>query len=93
MPWSTSTASARSGCDDVLIHGWDVSEDDGLFVAVRQGDLSEYQVRYGAAESVEARDEGELWILCDAQLRLGERLATAEGLAAAAQRRRMLRVT
>ncbi len=77
----------------MLIHGWDVTEDDGLLVAVRQGALSEYQVRHGAAGSVEARDEGELWIVCDAQLRLAERLATAEGLAVTAQRRRMLRAT
>jgi hypothetical protein len=77
----------------MLIHGWDVSEDDGLLVAVRQGSLSDYQEQYGAAGSVEARDEGELWILCDAQTRLAERLATAEGLAMTAQRRRMLRAT
>ncbi len=77
----------------MLIHGWDVAEDDGLLVAVRQGALTEYQVRYGAAGSVEARDEGELWIVCDAQTRLAERLATAEGLATRAQRRRMLRAT
>lgn len=77
----------------MLIHGWDVAEDDGLLVAVRRGTLSEYQERYGAVDSVEARDEGELWILCDAQLRLAERLATAEGLATTAQRRRILKAT
>lgn len=77
----------------MTIPGWSVSVDDGLYEAVRQADLTEYQTRYGAAATVEARDEGELWILCDAQTRLAERLATAEASALGAQRRRMLRAT
>lgn len=62
----------------MTIPGWDVTDDDGLLVAVRQGELSEYQRRYGALAEVSARGEGELWILCEAQTRLAERLSTAE---------------
>jgi hypothetical protein len=72
----------------VVVHGWDISEDDGLFSAVRQGDLTEYQVMYGALSLLDARDEGELWMLCDAQTRLAERLMTAEITARTAQIRR-----
>ncbi len=65
----------------MTIPGWGITEDGGLLVAVRQGGLSEYQRRYGALAEVDARDEGELWILCDAQTRLAERLGTAESAA------------
>ncbi len=65
----------------MTIPGWGITEDDGLLVAVRQGKLSEYQRRYGALAEVDARTEGELWLLCDAQTRLAERLGTAEDAA------------
>jgi hypothetical protein len=65
----------------MTIPGWTITEDDGLLIAVRQGKLTEYQRRYGAIDEVDARDEGELWILCDAQTRLAERLGTAEDAA------------
>ncbi|MGP4027003.1 hypothetical protein [Actinomadura sp. 3N407] len=51
--------------------------DDG-FVARRQANLSDYQMRNGCLGEVQARDEGELWLLCDAQTRLSERIALAE---------------
>lgn len=63
------------------IPGWEIREDDGLLVAVRQVELSEYQRRYGALAEISARDEGELLLLCDAQTRLAERLGTAESAA------------
>lgn len=65
----------------MTIPGWDITEDDGLYTATRQSELTEYQRRYGARSEVDARAEGELWILCDAQTRLAERLSTAESVA------------
>jgi hypothetical protein len=52
-------------------------EDDG-FVARRLGKLTDYQLLNGCLNEVHAVDEGELWLLCDAQLRLSERVALAE---------------
>lgn len=68
--------------------GWDVADDEGLLIATRQVKLTRYQREYGALAEVDARDEGELWLLVDAQTRLAERLATAETL----NRREHLRV-
>lgn len=65
----------------MTIPGWAITEDDGLLIAIRQTGVSEYQRTYGALMEVEARDEGELWILCEAQTRLAERLITAEQVA------------
>lgn len=75
----------------MLIRGWDVSEDDGLFIAVRRAPLSEYQKRYGALAEVESREDGELCLLIDAQTRLADLLATAESVAMFARRRRQER--
>ena len=61
-----------------LVPGWDVHDDDGLLVATRRAELTEYQRMYGALAEVAVRDKAELWIICDAQIRLAERLATAE---------------
>jgi len=65
-----------------VIPGWDViiDPDDASahLVAVRRADLTKYQRIYGAMAEMTARDEGELLLLCDAQTRLAERLATAE---------------
>jgi len=72
----------------VLIRGWDVREDDGLFIAVRRAPLSEYQKRYGALAQVDSREDGELYLLVDAQSRLADLLATAESVAVFARRRR-----
>ncbi|MFD0538630.1 hypothetical protein ACFQY7_37790 [Actinomadura luteofluorescens] len=44
--------------------------------------LSDYQLLNGCLEEIVAADEGELWLLCDAQTRLAERVATAERLRA-----------
>jgi len=51
--------------------------DDG-FVARRLTSLTDYQMLNGCLSEVQARDEGELWLLCDAQTRLSERIALAE---------------
>ncbi len=64
----------------MTIPGWDITEDDGLYTATRQAVLSEYQLMYGARVELDARSEGELLILCDAQTRLAERLGTAESV-------------
>jgi hypothetical protein len=51
--------------------------DDG-FRAHRLTGLSDYQTLNGCLNEVRAQDEGELWLLCDAQTRLSERIALAE---------------
>lgn len=48
------------------------------FVARRVVSLSEYQSLNGCLDEVRAENEGELWLLCDAQTRLSERIALAE---------------
>ncbi|MEO5876340.1 MAG: hypothetical protein ABIS86_11745 [Streptosporangiaceae bacterium] len=65
----------------MTIPGWDVTEVDGLLTAARQVELTEYQRTHGGVGRIDAHDEGELWLLCDAQTRLAERLATAEQVA------------
>ncbi|MFI0406394.1 hypothetical protein [Actinomadura sp. 3N508] len=50
--------------------------------ATRISPLSDYQLLNGCLEEIVAMDEGELWLLCDAQTRLAERVATAERLRA-----------
>jgi hypothetical protein len=72
----------------MTIPGWAITDDDGLLIAARQGELTEYQRMYGALAEVSARSEGELWILCDAQTRLAERLGTAESAAPKVRRLR-----
>jgi len=52
---------------------------DGL-IARRGATLSPYQVLNGCLGEVQARDRDELWLLCDAQTRLLERIALAEFL-------------
>ncbi|MGP4022730.1 hypothetical protein [Actinomadura sp. 3N407] len=51
--------------------------DDG-FVAHRLTELSDYQMSNGCLAEVQVGDEGELWLLCDAQTRLSERVALAD---------------
>lgn len=60
------------------IPGWDVIDDEGLYVAVREAPLTEYQRLYGAMGEIHARSEGELRVICTAQYELAQRLATAE---------------
>lgn len=60
------------------IPGWEISHDENTLIADRLTKLTEYQVEYGALPQVYARTAGELWMLCDAQTRLAERLHTAE---------------
>lgn len=62
------------------IPGWHVHTDGDVLVARRATGLTQYMIHYGALLEIRARDWGELWILCDAQTRLAERLATAEWL-------------
>lgn len=65
-----------------VIPGWTVVVDDAStsarYVATRKTSLTSYQRSFGALAEVHARSEDELLLLCDAQTRLAERLATAE---------------
>jgi len=61
-----------------VINGWSVVRRDRMYVATRTERLTDYQRRWGAVPQVEARTDVELWVLCDAQRRLAERLALAE---------------
>lgn len=47
-------------------------------MATRHDELTDYQRQWGAVSELDARTEGELWLLCDAQTRLAERLAVAQ---------------
>lgn len=60
------------------ISGWAVTLEDRTYVATRTEGLTDYQRQWGAVSEVEACTDAELWILCDAQQRLAERLALAE---------------
>ncbi|QFG23369.1 hypothetical protein [Actinomadura sp. WMMB 499] len=60
--------------------GWHSERSDGGLRATRVMPLSDYQLLNGCLEQIVALDEGELWLLCDAQTRLAERVATAERL-------------
>ena len=60
------------------VPGWTVVDDDGTYVATRRQELTWYQRQWGALSEVDARTSEELWLLCDAQNRLAERLALAE---------------
>ncbi|MFD0683583.1 hypothetical protein [Actinomadura fibrosa] len=62
------------------VPGWHAERSAGSLRATRVGPLSDYQLLNGCLEELVAADEGELWLLCDAQTRLAERVATAEGL-------------
>ena len=63
-----------------MVPGWHVHRRDGVLVARRSVGLTANMRAYGALDEVSAHDIGELWVLCDAQTRLAERLATAEWL-------------
>ncbi|MBA9005006.1 hypothetical protein [Thermomonospora cellulosilytica] len=58
--------------------GWHADRHENGWVARRKGDLTEYQRANGCLAEITATDLGELWILCDAQIRLAERVALAE---------------
>lgn len=60
------------------INGWSVVLEDRTYVATRTEGLTDYQRQWGALSEVEARTDVELWVLCDTQQRLAERLALAE---------------
>ncbi|TDC96027.1 hypothetical protein E1285_06290 [Actinomadura sp. 7K507] len=60
------------------IAGWSVALEDQTYVATRADVLTDYQRQWGAVSEVEARTDVELWVLCDAQTRLAERLTLAE---------------
>ncbi|MVZ99259.1 hypothetical protein F8568_002415 [Actinomadura sp. LD22] len=60
--------------------GWHGERSERGLKATRVTPLSDYQLLNGCLEEITALDEGELWLLCDAQTRLAERVATAERL-------------
>ncbi|MFC4054357.1 hypothetical protein ACFOY4_32085 [Actinomadura syzygii] len=60
--------------------GWHNERSDDGLRATRITPLSDYQRSNGCLQQIVALDEGELWLLCDAQTRLAERVATAERL-------------
>jgi len=60
--------------------GWHSERSDKGLRATRITQLSDYQLLNGCLVEIAAADEGELWLLCDAQTRLAERVATAERL-------------
>ncbi|WP_433465162.1 hypothetical protein [Spirillospora sp. CA-128828] len=60
--------------------GWHSERSSRGLRATRVTPLSDYQLLNGCLEELVATDEGELWLLCDAQTRLAERVATAERL-------------
>ncbi|WP_433475251.1 hypothetical protein ACQPZP_42430 [Spirillospora sp. CA-142024] len=60
--------------------GWHSERSSRGLRATRVTPLSDYQLLNGCLEEIVATDEGELWLLCDAQTRLAERVATAERL-------------
>ncbi|TDE22045.1 hypothetical protein [Actinomadura sp. 6K520] len=62
--------------------GWHGERSDHGLRATRMTPLSDYQLLNGCLDEIVAADEGELWLLCDAQTRLAERVATAERLRA-----------
>ncbi|TDC60195.1 hypothetical protein E1200_30865 [Actinomadura sp. GC306] len=59
---------------------WQGERLDGGLRAQRLVGLTDYQVLNGCLDEVRAQDEGELWVLCDAQTRLAERVALAESM-------------
>ena len=73
----------------IPIPGWNISWEDGDFVATRVAPLTSYQLHNGALEEVSCGDAGELFLLCEAQRRLAEALTTAEQLHDAERRRRI----
>jgi len=62
--------------------GWHAERSADGLRATRVTPLSDYQLLNGCLEQLIAADEGELWLLCDAQTRLAERVAAAERLRA-----------
>lgn len=60
--------------------GWHGERSEQGLKATRVTPLTDYQLLNGCLEEISALDEGELWLLCDAQTRLAERVATAERL-------------
>lgn len=74
-PVSTNSEKVRGM---PLMSDWHGEPSDDGFVAHRIAELSDYQMSNGCLAEVQAKDEGELWLLCDAQTRLSERVAVAE---------------
>jgi hypothetical protein len=66
--------------------GWHSERSSRGLRATRVTPLSDYQLLNGCLEEIVAMDEGELWLLCDAQTRLAERVATAERLRSSRRR-------
>jgi hypothetical protein len=62
----------------MTVPGWHSQTLEHGLVAQRLAPLTDYQRLNGCLPEVTAADEDELWILCDAQTRLAERVAVAE---------------
>ncbi|MFI0355556.1 hypothetical protein [Actinomadura sp. 9N407] len=62
----------------MTVPGWHCQALEHGLVAQRLVRLTDYQRLNGCLPEVTAADEDELWILCDAQTRLAERVAVAE---------------
>ncbi|WP_173096188.1 hypothetical protein [Actinomadura verrucosospora] len=76
-----ATASNSLGIGQISLNaGWYGEVTAGGFVGRRLERLSDYQMLNGCLAEVQARDVGELWLLCDAQSRLSERVALAESV-------------
>lgn len=81
-----------SGATVIQCPGWDISYDDGDWIAVRKGELSAYQVGFGAIAQFVCDRPDELWLICEAQRRLAEQLRTAETVVAADRAARLAKV-
>ncbi|MFG1999076.1 hypothetical protein ACGFNU_08010 [Spirillospora sp. NPDC048911] len=66
----------------IYVPGWHNEQKNRCLVARRLGPLTDYQLLNGCLVEVTAQTDGELWLLCDAQARLAERVAAAEKMRA-----------
>ncbi|MFF5259058.1 hypothetical protein ACFY4C_08930 [Actinomadura viridis] len=64
----------------LLLPGWHGEVLSHGLVARRLGVLTDYQLLNGCLPEITATNESELWLLCDAQARLAERVAVAEAV-------------
>ena len=65
----------------ITLTGWSMTNDDGLYTAVRDDQVSEYQALGGVLAKVRARTLTELLALTSAQSRLHHSVRAAERIA------------
>ena len=65
----------------ITLTGWSMTNDDGLYTAVREATVSEYQAINGVLPHVHARTLTELLALTSAQSRLHHSVRAAERIA------------